>query len=130
MPGDSAVRSKQAPAPVGPYSQARWAGDMLYCSGQIGLDPASGDMVEGGVSAQASQAMDNLEAVLTAAGLDWTRVVKTTILLTDIADFGQVNQVYASFFPNGSPLPARTTMAVKALPKGAAVEIEVAAMKG
>ena len=129
MPGDSAVQSDQAPAPVGPYSQARWAGDLLYCSGQIGMDPASGDLVEGGVSAQASQVMKNLAAVLAAAGLGWGQVVKTTILLTDIADFGQVNQVYASFFPSGSPLPARSTMAVKALPKGAAVEIEVVAMK-
>lgn len=130
MPQDKAVHSPQAPAPVGPYAQARWAGDLLYCSGQIGMDPASGELASGGTAGQAQQVMANLEAVLKAAGLDWPAVVKTNIFLTNIEDFGQVNQVYASFFPNGSLLPARSTVAVAALPKGARVEIELVAHKG
>jgi 2-iminobutanoate/2-iminopropanoate deaminase len=94
------------------------------------MDPASGELASGGTAGQAQQVMANLEAVLKAAGLDWPAVVKTNIFLTNIEDFGQVNQVYASFFPNGSLLPARSTVAVAALPKGARVEIELVAHKG
>lgn len=125
-----AVRSDQAPAAVGPYSQARWAGNMLFLSGQIGLEPATGQLVSGGVEAQAGQAMRNLTAVLKAAGLGWDQVVKVNIFLADMADFAAVNQVYAGFFAQGAALPARACVAVAGLPKAAAVEIEAVACKG
>ncbi len=123
------VSTPAAPAAVGPYVQARWAGGLLFLSGQIGLEPATGELVSGGAAAQARRAMQNLGAVLEAAGLGWEEVVKCTIYLTDMAVFEEVNRVYASFFPEGGPLPARACVAVAALPRGAAVEIEAVARR-
>ncbi len=121
------VSTTMAPAAVGPYSQAIAAGDLLFCSGQIGLDPTTGDLVEGGVEAEAERALRNLAAVLDAAGLGLADVAKATIFLTDIADFTAVNAVYARFMPD--PPPARTTGAVPARPRGARVEIEAIAVR-
>lgn len=121
------VTSTMAPAAVGPYSQAIAAGDLVFCSGQIGIDPATGALVDGGVEAEAERALRNLAAVLDAAGLGLADVAKATIFLTDIADFGAVNAVYARFMPD--PPPARTTVAVAGLPRGARVEIEAIAVR-
>jgi 2-iminobutanoate/2-iminopropanoate deaminase len=106
--------------PIGPYSPVRWAGDWLVCSGQLGL--AGGELVPGGVLAELDQAIDNLTALLAAEGLGLGDVVKTTVLVVDLADFDAVNERYAARFD--PPRPARTTFAVAALPKGAAVEVE------
>lgn len=114
-----------APAAVGPYSQAIAADGWVFCAGQLGLDPASGSLVEGGVAAQAERALKNLAAVLDAAGATMADVVKTTVFLADIGDFAAVNEVYAPFFPD--PPPARSTFAVGALPRGARIEIEAIA---
>ena len=122
-----AVSTASAPAAIGPYSQAISSGDLLFCSGQLGLDPATGEFVEGGVGAQAERALRNLGAVLGAAGLTFADVVKTTIFLADIGDFAAVNAVYATFMPD--PAPARSTFAVGALPKGGLVEIEAIARR-
>lgn len=121
------VQSDSAPKALGPYSQAvRW-GSLLFLSGQVGIDPATGKLVEGGVEAQARQVFRNLEAVLAAAGINLRRVLKTTVLLKDMADFQAVNRIYAELVP--PPYPARAAFAVKELPLGAEVEIEaVAAM--
>jgi 2-iminobutanoate/2-iminopropanoate deaminase len=121
------VSSTMAPAAVGPYSQAIAAGELVFCSGQIGIDPATGALVEGGVEAEAERALRNLAAVLDAAGLGLADVAKATIFLTDIADFAAVNAVYARFMPD--PPPARTTVAVAGLPRGARVEIEAIAVR-
>ncbi len=118
------VSTKSAPAALGPYSQAVRAGDFLFCSGQLGLDPATGALAEG-VEAQARRALDNLEAVLAAEGLDFSRVVKTTIFLADMADFAKVNEIYGSRFTGA--FPARSTVQVAGLPKGGRVEIEAVA---
>ncbi|MEG0250137.1 MAG: RidA family protein [Peptostreptococcus sp.] len=115
--------TKNAPAAVGPYSQAIKEGNVLYCSGQIPLVPETGELVQGDIKAQAAQALKNVKAVLTEAGAKETNVVKTTVYLTDMADFGGVNEVYADFF--GDHKPARSCVAVKELPKGAKVEVEV-----
>ena len=115
-----------APATIGPYSQAIRSGDMLFCSGQIGLDPATGELVDG-VEAQADRALRNLRSVLDAAGLGFDDVVKTTIFLADMDDFAKVNAVYTTFMPD--PPPARSTVQVAALPKGALVEIEAIARR-
>ena len=123
----TAVATGLAPAAIGPYSQAIDVGCLLFCSGQLGLDPASGDFVEGGVGAQAERAMESLGAVLEAAGLSFADVVKTTIFLADMADFPTVNAVYARFMPE--PPPARSTVQVAALPKGGLVEIEAIARR-
>jgi 2-iminobutanoate/2-iminopropanoate deaminase len=123
------VKSENAPAAVGPYCQARWAGDLLLLSGQLGLDPASGEMVEGGVAEQARQVMTNLGQVLSAAGLGWAQVAKCTIYLTDMGHFAQVNQVYQEFFDGLEDLPARACFAVAGLPKDALVEIEAIASR-
>ena len=120
-----AVVSDGAPAPIGPYSQAVESGGWLFCSGQIGLDPASGELASGGVAAEARQVLANLEAVLVAAGLTHADVVKTTIYLVDLADFTTVNVVYGECFT--APFPARATVGVAALPRGARVEIEAVA---
>lgn len=120
-----AISTTGAPGAIGPYSQAIATGDLVFCSGQIGLDPATGQFVEGGVAAQAERALRSLGAVLDAAGLTFGDLAKTTIFLADIADFGAVNEVYARFMPD--PPPARSTFAVGALPKGALVEIEAIA---
>ena len=119
-----AIQTNGAPAPVGPYSQAIVAGDLVFCSGQVGLDPATGELVDG-LEAQAERALRNLSAVLDAAGVSWADVVKTTIFLADVGDFAAVNAIYAKVMPD--PPPARSTLAAAALPKGATVEIEVIA---
>ncbi|MBX7236869.1 MAG: Rid family detoxifying hydrolase [Caldilineales bacterium] len=120
------IHTSSAPAAVGPYSQAMRAGNFIFTAGQIGLDPATGLIVEGGVEAQAQQVMANLAAVLAAAGSSLDQAVKTTIFLTDMVHFAAVNAVYGAAF-SASP-PARSTVAVLALPKGALVEIEVIAL--
>ncbi|MEX2010948.1 MAG: Rid family detoxifying hydrolase [Chloroflexota bacterium] len=122
-----AVSTGGAPAAIGPYSQGIAVDGFVFCSGQIGLDPASGELVQGGVEAQAERALRNLAAVLDAAGAAMADVVKTTIFLADIGDFGTVNAVYARHMPD--PPPARSTFAVGALPKGALVEIEAIARR-
>ncbi|MCO6452168.1 MAG: RidA family protein [Caldilineales bacterium] len=119
------IHTDSAPAAVGPYSQAVSTGSFLFTAGQIGLDPATGKLREG-LEAQAKQVMANLQAVLQAASADFQNVVKTTIFLADMADFAAVNAIYGSHF-TGSP-PARSTVAVSALPLGALVEIEVIAL--
>ena len=121
-----AIATALAPAAIGPYSQAVDVDGFLFCSGQLGLDPASGDLVEG-VEGQAERALRNLGAVLDAAGVAWADVVKTTIFLADIGDFATVNGVYARFMPD--PPPARSTIQVAALPKGGLVEIEAIARR-
>ncbi len=123
-----AITTTGAPAAVGPYSQAIGVGDLVFCSGQIGLDPATGNLVDGGIEAQAERALKNLSAVLDAAGLGFADVVKTTIFLADIDDFATVNGIYGTHMPD--PPPARSTFAVAALPKGAVVEIEAIAVRG
>lgn len=120
------ITAPAAPAAIGPYCHAKLAGSTLYTSGQLGLDPATGELGDG-VAAQTRQSLENLGAVLTAAGFTFADVVKTTIFLADIGDFAQVNEVYAQFFP-GEP-PARSCVAVKSLPKGGLVEIEVIACR-
>jgi 2-iminobutanoate/2-iminopropanoate deaminase len=121
-----AIQTNGAPAAIGPYSQAIRTGDTVYCSGQIGLDPATGELVDG-VEAQAERALRNLESVLDAAGLGFDDVVKTTIFLADVNDFAAVNGVYGRHMPD--PPPARSTIGVGALPKGALVEIEMIARR-
>lgn len=122
-----AIRSDEAPAPIGPYSQAILAGSELFCSGQVAIDPGTGELVEGNAAAQAERALRNLGAVLQAAQLGFEDVVKTTIFLVDMADFTAVNEVYAGFF--GATKPARSTVAVAGLPKGARVEVEAIARR-
>ncbi|MDP9318551.1 MAG: RidA family protein [Actinomycetota bacterium] len=119
-----AVSTAGAPSAIGPYSQAVASGEIVACSGQLGLDPTTGELVEG-VEAQAERALRNLEAVLDAAGCSMADVVKTTIFLADIADFAAVNAIYARYMPE--PPPARSTFAVAALPKGGLVEIDALA---
>jgi len=122
------VRSHQAPAPIGPYSQAVVAGDFVFCSGQIPLDPATGKLVEGDIEAQAERVLANVAAVLAAAGSSLARVVKTSVFLADLADFPKMNAVYERHFTS-APKPARSTVQVAKLPAGAKVEIEVVALR-
>lgn len=117
-----AVKTENAPKAIGPYSQAVRSGHHLFCSGQIGIDPATGDLVPGGIEAETRQVLLNLAAVLAEAGVTTDAVVKTTIYLADIADFTQVNEIYGAFF--AEPYPARATVGVKELPRGARVEID------
>lgn len=119
------VTSGRAPQAIGPYSQAVRAGGLLFLSGQIALDPATGEVVAGGIAAETERVMENIAAVLAAAGLGFDDVVKSTIFLTDLADFGVVNGIYGSRF-TAAP-PARSTVQVAALPRGVRVEIEVVA---
>ncbi len=119
------IHTDQAPAAVGPYSQAVRVGELVYTAGQIGIDPATGQMQEG-LEAQTRQVLANLQAVLTAAGASMASVVKTTIFLTDMNDFAQVNAIYGEYFPTQPP--ARSTVAVASLPLGARVEIEAVAL--
>jgi 2-iminobutanoate/2-iminopropanoate deaminase len=119
------VATDRAPRAIGPYSQAVAAGSFLFCSGQIPLDPESGVLVSGTVVDETRRVLENLRAVLVAAGLELDAVVRTTVYLTDLADFPVVNQVYAEFFP--APSPARSTVQVAALPRGARVEIDAIA---
>jgi 2-iminobutanoate/2-iminopropanoate deaminase len=116
-----AIESHRAPKPVGPYSQAIEAGGLVFVSGQLGMDPETGNLAEG-VEAQAERALDNIAAILEAAGLEMKDVVKVTIFLSDMGDFPKVNEVYARYF--SEPWPARACVAVAGLPKGALVEIE------
>ncbi|HEY8869038.1 MAG TPA: RidA family protein [Candidatus Limnocylindrales bacterium] len=120
------ISSTDAPAALGPYSQAIAAGDLVFCSGQVGIDPVTGDLADG-VADQAERALRNLSAVLDAAGCTFADVVKTTVFLADIGDFATVNETYARFMPD--PPPARSTFAVGALPKGARIEIEAIAVR-
>ncbi len=122
-----AISTTDAPAAIGPYSQAIAVEGFVFCSGQLGLDPATGDLAEG-VEAQAERALLNLEAVLGQAGLTFADVIKTTIFLADIGDFAAVNAVYATH--TADPPPARSTFAVGALPKGGRIEIEAIARRG
>ena len=122
-----AIHTDKAPAAIGPYSQAIEANGFVYASGQLPIDPATGNFPEGGVAAQTRQSILNAENILQAAGTDLKHVVKTTVYLADMADFGTMNEVYAQFF--SEPFPARSAVAVKDLPKGALVEIEVLAAK-
>ena len=121
------ISSDAAPKAVGPYSQAVSAGDFVFLSGQIPLDPATGEMVQGDIAAQARRVMQNLGAVLKAAGLGFENVVKCTIYLTDLADFAVVNETYGRFFPKNPP--ARACVQVAALPKGARIEIDAIAAR-
>jgi 2-iminobutanoate/2-iminopropanoate deaminase len=123
-----AVRTEQAPAAIGPYSQAIRVGDYLYTSGQVALDPASGALVAGGVTEQTARVIENLKAVLTAAGAGLAEVVKTTVFLKNMGDFAAMNEVYGRYFTGGDVVaPARSTVEVARLPKDALVEIEVIA---
>ena len=120
------IYTDKAPAAIGPYSQAYEANGVVYCSGQIAVDPATGNVVEGGIRAQTEQILKNIEAVLTAAGTGFEKVVKTTCFLSDMSLFADFNAVYATKFVS---LPARSCVAVKGLPKGVDAEIEVIALK-
>ena len=120
-----AISTKKAPAAIGPYSQAIRVGNLVYTSGQIPIDPATGAFVEGGIREQTRQSLTNVRAILAEAGLAMSDVVKTTVFMADMNDFAEMNGVYAEFF--AEPYPARSAVAVKALPKGALVEIEVVA---
>jgi 2-iminobutanoate/2-iminopropanoate deaminase len=119
------ISTKEAPAAIGPYSQAVRAGQLVFLSGQVALDPATGQLVGGDVVAQTEQVMKNLGAVLAAAGCGFADVVRTTIYLVDMADFARVNEAYGRFFE--PPYPARATVQVAALPRGARVEIDAVA---
>jgi 2-iminobutanoate/2-iminopropanoate deaminase len=119
------LTTEKAPAAIGPYSQAIISGGFLFSAGQIPLDPVNGNIVDGDITRQAEQVMDNLEAVLASAGLTWADVVKTTVYLHDMADFPKVNELYASRL--GSARPARSTVQVAALPRGAMIEMDVIA---
>jgi 2-iminobutanoate/2-iminopropanoate deaminase len=119
------ISTDKAPAAIGPYSQAIQAGNLLFCSGQIPLDPVTGAIVAGNVSRQAEQVMENIAAVLSAAGAGFEQVVKATVFLVDMGDFGAVNEVYGRYF--NEHRPARSTVAVKELPRGVQLEIEVIA---
>lgn len=121
------ITTPHAPQAIGPYSQAVRAGDFIFISGQLGINPKTG-ILEEGIEAQASQAMENIGAILQQAGATYEHIVKTTILLVDINDFSKVNNIYSSFFNNN--FPARTTYAVASLPKGARIEIEAVAYVG
>jgi 2-iminobutanoate/2-iminopropanoate deaminase len=127
MPEKQAIVADKAPKALGPYSAAIRVGTFTYCSGQTPIDPATGELVEGCVGCQTRQVLTNLSAVLEADGLTLNDVVKTTVFLTDMADFAKMNGVYAEFFVE--PFPARSTVAVAGLPKDARVEIEAIAMR-
>ena len=121
------ISTPKAPAAIGPYSQAIQVGNLIYTSGQIPIDPATGQLVEGGVKEQTRQSLSNIQAILQEAGLTMASVVKTTVFMADMADFADMNSIYAEFFTE--PYPARSAVAVKTLPKNALVEIEVVAEK-
>ena len=121
------ISTKKAPAAIGPYSQAIQVGNLVYTSGQIPIDPATGTFVEGAIKEQTRQSLTNVKAILEEAGLSMSNVVKTTVFMADMNDFADMNAVYAEFF--SEPYPARSAVAVKTLPKSALVEIEVIAAK-
>ena len=120
------VHTSGAPAAIGPYSQAIRGGGLVFCSGQVALDPKTGTLTGSDVRAQTERVMKNLEAVLKAAGTDFTKVVRTTVYLKTMNDFAAMNEIYSSFFP--APAPARSTVEVSRLPKDALVEIDVVAL--
>lgn len=120
------VSTPDAPRAIGPYSQATRANGLLFTAGQVGFDPATGELVDGGIAEQTGRVLQNLRAILEASGLPMTSVVKTTVFLVDMADFAAMNTVYAGAF--GDHRPARSTVAVAALPRGARVEIEAVAV--
>ena len=122
-----AIKTLKAPAAIGPYSQAIETNGFVFASGQIPLDPSTGEFVEGGIKEQTRQSLTNVQSILKAAGTDLSHVVKTTVFLASMDDFAAMNEVYAEFF--SQPYPARSAVAVKQLPKGALVEIEVVAHK-
>lgn len=122
-----AIHTNNAPAAIGPYSQAIEVNGFVFASGQIPIDPKTGNFVEGGIKEQTAQALTNAGNILKEAGTDLAHVVKTTVFLADMADFAAMNEVYATFF--SQPFPARSAVAVKELPKGARVEVEVLAAK-
>jgi len=124
----TAVSTPKAPAAIGPYSQAIRIGEFVYTSGQVALDPASGQLVSGGIAEQTTRVFENLKAVLDAAGTDFSRVVKTLVFLKDMNDFAGMNAIYGQYLaPEGAVAPARSTVEVARLPKDALVEIEVIA---
>ena len=123
-----AIQTDKAPAAIGPYSQAIEVNGFVFASGQIPIDPATGQFAEGDIQAQTRQSLLNAQAILQTAGTDLSHVVKTTVFLSDMANFAAMNEVYAQFFQ--PPFPARSAVAVRDLPKGALVEIEVVAAKG
>lgn len=127
MPEKQIVSTPEAPAAIGPYSQAVLAGGLVHCSGQIALDPRTGELVAGGAREQAERVLGNLAAVLAAAGSSFERVVKCNVYLTSMADFAAVNEVYGRHFPPGQA-PARATVGVAMLPRGALVEIDCVAL--
>ena len=122
-----ALHTDKAPAAIGPYSQAIEVNGMVFASGQIPLDPSTGNVVEGGIKEQTRQALTNAKAIMEAAGLSLANVVKTTVFMADMNDFAAINEVYATFF--SEPYPARSAVAVKALPKGVLVEVECIAAR-
>ena len=122
-----ALSTTAAPAAIGPYSQAIMAGDTVYVSGQLPINPSTGEFAEGGIKEQARQSLNNIKNILAEAGMTMQQVVKVTVLMTDMSDFAAVNEVYAEFF--AAPYPARSAFAVAALPKGGAIEIEAVAVK-
>jgi 2-iminobutanoate/2-iminopropanoate deaminase len=123
----TSIHTKQAPAAIGPYSQAVQSREMIFCSGQIGLDPASATIVEGGIEIETRRVLQNLGEVLAAAGVDFVDVVRTTIFMVDLGEFEVVNRIYGEHF--GPPYPARSTVQVAALPRKARIEIDAIAMK-
>lgn len=126
MPDKKRIHTSAAPGAVGPYSQANIAGDFVFTAGQLGIDPQSGQFVSDDVQAQTRRALQNVQAILEAAGTDMAHVVKTTVFLSDMGNFKAMNEVYATFFEE--PYPARSAVAVKDLPLGGLVEIEVIAL--
>ena len=122
-----AIHTNNAPAAIGPYSQAIEVNGFVFASGQIPINPATGDFVKGGIKEQTKQALTNASNILKEAGTDLSHVVKTTVYMADMGDFAAMNEIYAQFF--NEPYPARSAVAVKALPKGALVEVEVLAAK-
>lgn len=123
----TAISTTQAPAAIGPYSQAIEANGTIYVSGQLPINPATSEFAEGGIKELTAQSLTNIKNILAEAGLTMTNVVKTSVFLADMADFAEMNEVYAQFF--SAPFPARSAVAVKTLPKGARVEIECIAVK-
>lgn len=121
------IATDAAPRALGPYAQAVATGDLVFCAGQVGIDPASGTLVPGGIGAETARACENLAAVLAAAGLGLADVVKTTVYVVDLGEFARVNEIYGTYFP--APHPARATVEVAALPAGARIEIEAIAAR-
>jgi 2-iminobutanoate/2-iminopropanoate deaminase len=125
MPNKKTIKPAKSPAAVGPYNHAVRFGDLLFCAGQIPIDPATGNLVSGGIKAQTQRALENIKAILDDQTLNFGNVVKSTVFMTNLADFAGMNEVYAKYFT--ADFPARSTAQVAALPKGASVEIEVIA---